>query len=321
VTALTPTPEAIARAATVLHTGGLVAFPTETVYGLGADATDGRAVAGIFALKGRPAFNPLIVHVPGVPEARALAVWGDRAAALARRFWPGPLTLVLPRAPGCPVADLATAGLDTLALRAPAHPVARALLAAFGGPIAAPSANRSGTPSATAPAHIASDYGDKAPLTLAAGAAPIGLESTIVDLTGPAPTILRPGAITAQALSAALGTPVIPAAQNPTGPKAPGATLRHYAPAAPLRLRAVEVREGEALLAFGPTRFMNTARAVSVFNLSEAGDLEEAATNLFAHLRALDATRPRAIAVMDIPTIGIGAAIAERLTRAASAPP
>jgi L-threonylcarbamoyladenylate synthase len=318
VTAHTPTPQALAQAAGVLRAGGLVAFPTETVYGLGADARSASAVEGVFALKGRPAANPLIIHVLGAVEARALVDWTPEAAALARRFWSGALTLVLPKAPDCPVARAACAGLPTLAVRAPAHPVARALLRAFGGPIAAPSANRSGAPSPTTAQHVLDDLGPDAPLTLAAGRSTIGLESTVLDLSQGQPAILRAGAVTAQHIAECLGAEAIPMADTRAGaPRSPGLAHRHYTPRIPVRLRAYEVRPGEALLAFGSTRFMNAGAAAAVANLSEAGDLDEAAANLFAHMRALDRPAHAGIAVMDIPQVGIGVAINDRLARAA----
>jgi L-threonylcarbamoyladenylate synthase len=313
------TPETIARAGAILRAGGLVAFPTETVYGLGADATHDRAVAAIFAAKGRPSFNPLIVHVGDLAAAERLAAFDSRARRLAARFWPGPLTLVLPRAPDCPVSRLASAGLDTIALRVPAHPVAAAVLAAAGVPLAAPSANPSGRLSPTTAAHVADGLGPAVDLVVDGGASPGGLESTVVDLTGAAPLLLRPGLVERSALESALGTPVPDApADDPATPKSPGRLLRHYAPATPLRLDVTAVGADEALLAFGPRP---PAGAAVALNLSARGDLVEAAANLFAHLHALDAEARRrglaAIAVMPIPGQGLGAAIRDRLVRAA----
>jgi L-threonylcarbamoyladenylate synthase len=304
----------------------LVAFPTETVYGLGADARSGHAVAALYALKGRPSFNPLIVHVESVMAAEAIAQFDDRARLLAATFWPGPLSLVLPLRIGGVIDPLVTAGLPTVAVRVPAQKTALALLRAFDGPIAAPSANRSGSLSPTTPLHVASSFGHDAPMILADGPCGVGLESTILDCSGAIPTILRAGAITADDLASILGEKVTTATQPaPDGTvRSPGQMLQHYAPRTPLRLRAVDVIPGEALLAFGPTRFMGVRGGGSlqdlppgaVRNLSETGDLVEAAANLFRSLHDLDRIGASHIAVMDIPTIGIGAAINDRLTRA-----
>ena len=310
-----PTPQAIARAAELLRAGHLVAFPTETVYGLGADATSARAVAAIFAAKDRPRFNPLIVHVPALAEAETLAAFDARARALAARFWPGPLSLVLPRHESSGLSLLASAGLDTVALRAPAHPVAQALLRAVARPIAAPSANRSGRVSATAAAHVLADLGGRVALVLDAGPSPIGVESTVLDLTGEVPVLLRPGGIPVEDLTAFLG----PVAASATGPaRSPGMLASHYAPALPLRLEAHEARPGEALIAFGgeaPPGFRE------VLWLSRSGDLAEAAAHLFAMLRALDRPDFSGIAVMPIPENGLGRAINDRLRRAAAPRP
>ena len=310
------TPSTIARAGAMIREGRLVAFPTETVYGLGADATQGRAVASIYAAKGRPSFNPLIAHIPGIGEADRYGVVDHRAEELATHFWPGPLTLILPRRVESPISELVTAGLDSVALRAPAHPVARALLAAADRPIAAPSANRSGHVSATAAIHVAEEFGDEVAMILAGGRSEVGLESTILDLTGDDPVLLRPGAISAEMIEQVVG-PVRIGAGDPDRPNAPGQLLRHYAPRTPLRLNAQTVEPGEALLAFGPPP-MAARRAETMMNLSEAGDLDEAAANLFAMMRALDATRCCGIAVMPIPTTGLGIAINDRLARAAA---
>jgi L-threonylcarbamoyladenylate synthase len=308
------TQEAIAAAGAALRGGALVAFPTETVYGLGADASDGRAVAAIFAAKGRPRFNPLIVHVADVDGAERLGSLTDSGRQLAAAFWPGALTLVVAKQPRCRVADLATAGLATVALRVPAHPIARALLRAADRPVAAPSANRSGHVSATTAAHVAADLGASVSIILDAGPAPIGLESTVVDATGPEPLILRLGGLARESLERVLRRPLALARGAPGQPASPGMLARHYAPATKLRLDAVEVRAGEALLAFGPA-MPNCAAAT--LNLSPSGDLVEAAANLFSALRALDAAGAQAIAVMPIPHAGLGEAINDRLQRAA----
>jgi L-threonylcarbamoyladenylate synthase len=306
---------AVAAAARVLDEGGLVAFPTETVYGLGADAGNGKAVARLFAAKGRPAFNPLISHVPDMAGARRLALFDDDAARLAGAFWPGPLTLVLPRAPDCPVAELATAGLDTIALRVPDHPVARALLAAVGRPIVAPSANRSGHVSPTTAQHVLADLRGRIDMILDGGATPVGLESTIVACLGE-PTLLRPGGLPRVEIERVLGRPLRdPHDQADAAPLAPGQLASHYAPRTPLRLDATSVSKGEALLAFGPAP---PSPAAKVLNLSPSADLIEAAANLFSHLRALDAVGATAIAVMPIPHEGLGEAINDRLKRAAA---
>src|SRR5215510_7433569 len=311
---LEATQEAIAAAGAALRGGALVAFPTETVYGLGADATDGRAVAAIFAAKGRPRFNPLIVHVADVHCAERLGSLTDSGRRLAAAFWPGPLTLVVAKQPGCPVADLATAGLATVALRVPAHPIAQAILRATDRPLAAPSANRSGHVSATTAAHVAADLGASVSIILDGGPTPIGLESTVVDATGPEPLILRLGGLARESLEHVLSRPLALALGTPGKPASPGMLTRHYAPATKLRLDAVEVRAGEALLAFGPAVPKHAAATV---NLSPSGDLVEAAANLFSALRELDAAGGQAIAVMPIPHAGLGEAINDRLQRAA----
>jgi L-threonylcarbamoyladenylate synthase len=311
---LPATHDAIGRAAQSLRDGGLVAFPTETVYGLGGNATNDVAVARIFAAKGRPPFNPLIVHVPGLPEAEALAVVDERARLAAARFWPGPLTLVLRRREACAVSLLASAGLDTLALRAPAHPVAQDLLRAAGRPIAAPSANRSGRVSPTTAQHVATDFGNTIALILDGGPCPIGLESTVLDLTGGKPVLLRPGGITLEALRAVFGIIETPAPEA-SSPRSPGRLPSHYAPSLPVRLDATSARPGEALLAFGPEAPPGFAAAEW---LSRRGDLTEAAANLFAMMRRLDRQEFTAIAVTPIPEIGLGRAINDRLRRAAA---
>ena len=284
------------------------------MYGLGGDATDERAVAEIFAAKGRPRFNPLIVHVRGLSEAEALAVFNDRARRLAAQIWPGPLTLVLPRRGDSGLSLLACAGLDTVAIRAPAHEVAQALLRETGRPIAAPSANRSGRVSPTEASHVADELGDRVPLILDAGRTTVGLESTVLDLSGDTPALLRPGGVTAEQLTELLGLIAAPAAGVP---KSPGMLASHYAPSLPLRLEAVGARPGEALLAFGreaPPGF------AEVLWLSCTGDLSEAAANLFAMLRRLDRPPFTGIAVMPIPEHNLGRAINDRLRRAAASP-
>jgi len=281
-------------------------MPTETVYGLAADAADPRAVAAVFAAKGRPAFNPLISHVSDVAMARRIARYDARAEALAARFWPGPLTLVLPVADAAAVCDLARAGLDTVAVRAPAHPVARALIEAVGRPLVAPSANRSGRPSPTTLADALEETGAAAAAALDGGRCEVGLESRVVALLE-RPRLLRPGAVTRDELEAVVG-PLAEAEADAR--RSPGRMARHYAPAAPVRLEAEAPRPGEAWLAFGPGGH-------GPWNLSPSGDLAEAAANLFAYLRAADRTQPTAIAVAPIPHEGLGEAINDRLRRAA----
>jgi L-threonylcarbamoyladenylate synthase len=310
------TPANIARAGALIRAGRLVAFPTETVYGLGADATQGEAVAAIFTAKGRPSFNPLIVHVRDQERAREHAVFDERAEELVARFWPGPLTLVLKRRPESSISDLVTAGLDSVAIRMPSHPVARALLAAADRPIAAPSANRSGRITATAAIDVAEELSSAVDLVLAAGRSTLGLESTILDLSRECPVLLRPGAVTAPEIAAIIGEIQI-GAGDPDRPNAPGQLRRHYAPSTPIRLNAAAADPGEALLAFGPDVFAGR-RAVATLNLSDEGDLTEAASNLFAMLRKLDAGGYRGIAVMPVPEEGLGIAINDRLRRAAA---
>jgi len=295
------------RAAKLLADGHLVAFPTETVYGLGADARNGRAVAAIYAAKGRPSFNPLIVHLADAETARTHVTWSDAAQKLADAFWPGPLTLVLPLRPGHGISDLVTAGLDTLAVRVPAHPTARALLRAFDGPIAAPSANPSGRISPTTAAHVLAGLSGRIAAVVDDGPCAVGLESTIVGLSG-TPVLLRPGGLAAEAIEAVLGTELVRNAPG-GGISAPGQLLSHYAPAERVRLNAEAPQPGELFLGFGPMD--------CDLNLSPTGDLEEAAAALFGHLHALDA-RARPIAVAPIPDHGLGAAINDRLRRAAA---
>ncbi len=359
-------PAAVERAAAALAAGGLVAFPTETVYGLGADATNDEAVARLYAAKERPSFNPLIAHVavdakgdpegaqegrrgsgpPPLPAAAALDAAGrlahfDAAARLlAEAFWPGPLTLVLPKAPGCPVGRLATAGLDTIAVRAPSHPVARAILAAFGKPVVAPSANRSGRVSPTSAQHVAADLAGRVDLIIDGGAATVGVESTVLACRGGEVALLRPGGIPRAAVERVLGraialsttahdlgagqtggTPARPAGGDSPRPLAPGMLASHYAPRAAVRLNAATVLPGEALLAFGPVLPPGADNAHMILNLSSSGDLVEAAVNLFSHLHRLDGGGASAIAVMPVPDDGLGEAINDRLRRAAAPRP
>lgn len=313
----------IAAAAERLRGGGLVAFPTETVYGLGADATDDRAVARIFAAKGRPRFNPLIVHAPDVAAHRAWAVFDERALRLADAFWPGALTLVLPRRPNAPVSRLVSAGLDSVAVRAPDHPIAQALMREAGCPVAAPSANRFGKLSPTEARHVEASLGDAVDLVLDGGPCPGGLESTVLSLTGETPVLLRPGLVTHVPIEAVVGPVQVAdpasAGTSPGAPlESPGMLAAHYAPRARLRLDAGEaLEEGETLLAFGNAPEAGPAGYIAVRNLSPAGDLVEAAANLFRLLHELDALTPAAIAVAPIPDDGLGAAINDRLRRAA----
>jgi L-threonylcarbamoyladenylate synthase len=316
---------AIEAAARVLARGGLVAFPTETVYGLGADAGNSEAVARLYEAKGRPSFNPLIAHAVDTAAAHRLARFEATAERLAAAFWPGALTLVLPKRADCPVAELATAGLDTIAVRVPSHPVAHGILAAFGGAVAAPSANRSGHVSPTTAAHVLADLRGRIELIVDGGPAPLGLESTITACVGE-PTLLRPGALPRAAIEQLLarggarlgvGFQIGVAAENAT-PVAPGRLPSHYAPRARLRLDALSVNPGEALLAFGPQRIAGADAALLALNLSPAGSLIEAAARLFSHLRALDACGAAAIAVMPVPRAGLGEAINDRLERAAA---
>jgi L-threonylcarbamoyladenylate synthase len=364
------TDDGIAQAVAVLRAGGLMAIPTETVYGLAADARDGKAVARIYDLKGRPEFNPLIVHVDSRAAAEEWAVFNDQARLVADTFWPGPLTLVLPlrgqalgldprassgllrpsdqvRGPGTLISPLVTAGLSTVAVRVPAHKTALKILRAFGGPLAAPSANRSGNLSPTTPLHVAQSFGDLAPFILADGPSLVGVESTILDLSVDPAVILRPGALTPEDFASVLGyAPIIYQAEigpsdlvrgssedtegSPGGargphPKSPGQLLKHYAPRTPVRLRALDVEKGEALLTFGSARFMsvrggghiNDLPPGHVRHLSESGDLIEAASNLFRYLHDLDECGATCIAVMDIPDMGLGIAMNDRLKRAA----
>lgn len=309
--------ESIKKAAEILRAGGLVGMPTETVYGLAANARDGEAVARIFEAKGRPSFNPLIVHVNSVEDAQEIADFNALELDLADRFWPGPLTMILKRKENSGLSDLVSAGLPTVAVRVPAHKTARALIKACGFPLAAPSANKSGALSPTTPQMVAQSLSSAVDMILADGVCAVGLESTVVDCSGDVPMILRPGGITAEQLGAEYyaGDEI----------KSPGQLLKHYAPDTSVRLNAVDVRKGEALLSFGSIKFMGVQGGGaasdlpdgSLRHLSEQGDLYEAAANLFKMLKDLDRPKHKAIAVMAIPEMGVGFAINDRLRRAA----
>jgi len=307
-------------AARCLANGGLVAFPTETVYGLGADATDAAAIARLYQAKGRPSFNPLIAHVADLAGAQRIGPFDAQALRLAQSFWPGPLTLVLPKAPGCAVADLATAGLDTIAVRIPAHPIARDILRAFGGPVVAPSANLSGHVSPTTAGHVQSDLAGRIDLIVDGGPVQVGVESSIVGCFSE-PMLLRPGGLPRTDIERVLGRKLL---QPPSDvearsaqPLAPGMLASHYAPRTKVRLNADRIAPGEALLAFGAGNIPGSGTAAAALNLSARGDLTEAAANLFGYLRALDAKGAQVIAVMPIPHEGLGEAINDRLRRAA----
>ena len=306
----------VTHAAALLRDGAVVAFGTETVYGLGADATNAEAVAAIFYAKQRPRFNPLICHYGSARQAFEQVVADARALRVAAAFWPGPLTLVLPRRAQCPVALLTGAGLDTLAVRVPRHPVALALLRAVDRPIAAPSANRSGQVSPTSVRHVMDGLAGRIAAVLDSGPCEVGIESTVLDLSGTAPVLLRPGGITAEDLEACLGP--IGLAISDAAPRSPGLMRSHYAPRLPVRLNADALADDEALLAFGPPLPGGCCR----FQLSASGDSIEAAARLFEGLRQLDADGARLgasrIAVMSIPQAGLGLAINDRLQRAAA---
>ncbi|MGB0913513.1 MAG: L-threonylcarbamoyladenylate synthase [Phaeobacter italicus] len=305
---LTAAPADLRQAACLLASGESVAFPTETVYGLGADARSGPAVAKVYEAKGRPSFNPLIAHVPDIETAQSLVLWSHMADRLARAFWPGPLTLVLPLRDGHGIAPLVTAGLDTLAVRVPAHETAQALLRTFGGPLAAPSANPSGRISPTSAAHVLAGLNGRISAVIDDGVCEVGLESTIVGIFDDIPRLLRPGGLPAGPIEAALGQELL--GHNESGtPNAPGQLLSHYAPDATLRLEATAPRPGEAYLGFGDMD--------CDLNLSRNGDLTEAAANLFDHLHRLDRTG-LPIAVAPVPDHGLGVAINDRLRRAAA---
>ncbi|MBA4223251.1 L-threonylcarbamoyladenylate synthase [Bosea sp. (in: a-proteobacteria)] len=306
----------IAAAAELLRAGKLVALPTETVYGLAADASNDRAVAAIYAAKERPSFNPLISHLPDVEAARRQGLFDAPALALAKAFWPGPLTLVVPASSSCTVCSLARAGLDSVALRVPSDPVARAVLQAAGRPIAAPSANRSGRVSPTQAEHVLADLDGRIDAVLDAGPTAVGVESSIVACLGGVPRLLRPGGVPRAALEAVIGQALVIVEEGGTAPIAPGLLASHYAPHAAVRLDAEAPRPGEAWLGFGAEP--NGALPALAFNLSPAGDLTEAAANLFAAMRQLDDQRPATIAVAPIPMHGLGEAINDRLRRAAA---
>jgi len=310
---LDPTAQSIALAAEAIRAGHTVALPTETVYGLGADATNDAAVAAIFAAKERPRFNPLIVHVPDSAAAQRHVEWTPLAQKLATAFWPGPLTLVLKRRPDCKLSLLVSAGLDTAAIRVPRHPLAQSLLRAADRPIAAPSANRSGAISPTRPEHVVQSLGDAVDIVLDGGPCLIGVESTVVEASGAVPVLLRPGGITREDIARVAGSVKDAQAGGPL--HSPGMLESHYAPSLPMRLNATDVTPLEGLLAFGPTPLTGAGLTI---NLSSSGNLAEAAAALFAAMRALDRPGLERIAVMPIPDHGLGEAINDRLTRAAA---
>jgi L-threonylcarbamoyladenylate synthase len=307
--------DAMDGALAVLEGGGVVAIPTETVYGLAADATNGVAVARIFEIKGRPRFNPLIAHAAGRGMAERIGVFDALSRKLADAFWPGPLTLVLPLAAGSGIHPLVTAGLDTIALRVP-QGFGATLIARLGRPLAAPSANSSGRITATTAAAVAADLGDKLQLIVDGGKTPVGLESTIVKVEGRTLRLLRPGGIAAEVIEAATGLPLL--RESGAAIQAPGMLASHYAPRAAVRVGATDVKPGEALLAFGSRRADKAESAVAVLNLSPSGDLTEAASNLFSHLQALDRSGAATIAAEPVPHTGLGEAINDRLWRAAA---
>jgi L-threonylcarbamoyladenylate synthase len=310
---LSDTPRGLRAAVSLLRAGEQVAFPTETVYGLGADARNDRAVSGIYAAKGRPSFNPLIVHVTDLSAAESLATFSDAARVLAMAFWPGPLTLVLPLRRGIGLSDRVSAGLETVGLRVPAHPLARRLIEAFGGPLAAPSANPSGGVSPTTASHVLEGLGGRIAAVIDGGPCEVGVESTILGLSGTRPVLLRPGGIPREVLADALGEPIEAFANDSI--VAPGQLASHYAPTAALRLGAAAPAQDEVWLGFGPG-------GQSGLNLSSAGDLREAATRLYGCLREADALvragHLARIAVASVPEIGLGVAINDRLRRAAA---
>lgn len=320
MTIKTVTTDSIAEATTLLQNGECVAIPTETVYGLAANALNGQAVSKIFAIKNRPNFNPLITHFSTLDMVKDYVDLNNEAAKLTTSFWPGPMTLIVKRRVNCKLCDAVTAGLDTVAIRIPNHKTAQDIITACAFPLAAPSANTSGEISPTSAADVAESLGDKVKLIIADGSSAVGLESTVIDTTGDKITILRPGAITADQIKDVIGYDIAhDDGQNTDTPKSPGQLLKHYAPNLPVRLKAYDLNEGDALLAFGSTKFMPTSKINDrhILNLSETGDLYEAASHLFAYLRKLDKSGASAIAVMDIPNTGIGLAINDRLKRAA----
>ena len=303
------TDASIAEAAALLRAGELVSLPTETVYGLGANALDDTAVAKIYAAKNRPSFNPLIVHVPDVATARQYAQFNELAEHVAETLWPGPLSIVLPRTKACALSKLVSAGLDTVAVRIPASPHARRLFAVADIPVAAPSANKSNRLSPTEARHVADNFGEEVSLVLDGGPCTVGLESTVLDLSTDTPTLLRAGGTAQEALEAVIGRPLVRAGTDDHSPKSPGMLSRHYAPRTPLRMNAPHAEDGEALLGFGAID--------GTLNLSPSGDATEAAANLFRYLHELDAMNFTGIAVAPIPEEGLGHAINDRLRRAA----
>ncbi len=313
---IVPQDRALAKAAALIRAGELVALPTETVYGLAADATSGEAVARIFETKGRPRFNPLIAHVSNLEMAHENAVFDELALKLAEKFWPGPLTLVLPLADRAVIHPLATAGLDTLAIRMPRSEFTRSLIGEVGRPLAAPSANRSGRISTTSAADVEAELGDRIPLIVDGGPTPVGVESTIVRVSNGRLTLLRPGGLASDAIEDAAGQQLEAPATGKV--EAPGMLTSHYAPEAGMRLGVTDVRQGEALLAFGSHRAAGADKATAMCNLSTAGDLREAAAALFSALRELDKAGAATIAVEPIPDEGLGEAINDRLRRAAA---
>jgi L-threonylcarbamoyladenylate synthase len=315
---LTSDDAGLARAAEILRSGGLVAFPTETVYGLGADATDAEAVAGIYAAKERPSFNPLISHLDSFESAQKQGVFDEMARRLAEAFWPGPLTLVVPVAPTCTVSDLARAGLDSVGLRVPAHPLAHALLQKTGRPVAAPSANRSGRVSPTDADHVLGDLDGRIDAVLDGGASQVGVESTIVACLGGTPRLLRPGGVPRETIEALIGMRPEIESEGGRSPLAPGMLASHYAPRARVRLNAASVEANEAALLFGDEIPEGADAARLTLNLSKSGDLVEAAAHLFSYLRQLDASGAATVAVSPIPEAGLGEAINDRLRRAAA---
>ena len=324
---LSTSSEHLGKAAQLLSEGHTVALPTETVYGLGADATNGSAVAQIFTAKERPQFNPLICHVDSIKMAEVYADFSDTAHIIAQNFWPGPLTLILPLKENSAIHPLVTAGLKTVGIRMPKHNVMVDIITRLGKPIAAPSANTSGKLSPTTPQHVIESLDDNLDYIVTGGKSTIGLESTILDLTSDTPCLLRAGYITQEDIETLVG-PIDSNIHNSndTTPQSPGQLLKHYAPKSPLRLNAVDMNPGEALLGFGSTKFMGIKGGGSVkdlpdrhyLNLSETGDLIEAASNLFSMLHSLDTVGAHTIAVMNIPDTGIGQAINDRLKRAAN---
>ncbi len=314
--------EGFSAACAILSEGGLVAVPTETVYGLAADATNAQAVARIFAAKNRPSFNPLISHLPSLKAAREHGQFNDQALKLAEAFWPGPLTLVVPKREASPIADLTSAGLKTVALRVPDAPLMRALSHAVGRPLAAPSANRSGRISPTLASHVGEELDGRIDMIADLGPCQVGVESSVVYCGEDAPvTLLRPGGLATEAIEKVLGIKLARAGSDDQAPTSPGMLTSHYAPSVPVRLNVTELRDGEALLSFGPDLPQGAENAVDHLSLSQTGDSFEAAQHLFACLRALDKPGIAAIAVAPITKDGLGEAINDRLIRSAAARP